>query len=180
MVDMAKVYNVSLNIMSNGLVSNSLGYMLGTLAPFSYRWLNRQLVFSIFVILLGLSNTLLPLFNTVWVLYLLLALIGVFMGVLSSSNSMWLIDMYPDVAITAVLQGQVICYGLGTILVSTNLLFYFVFTNFLFLKAPILAAPYIYGVQNVTESGQFLTPQLRRQNLMVPFSINGVLQTVRE
>lgn len=29
MVDLAKVYNVSLKVMSNGLIANSVGYMAG-------------------------------------------------------------------------------------------------------------------------------------------------------
>ena len=181
MVDLAKVYDVSLTVMSNGLIVNSVGYMAGkrscnkglgyiiitiflssgTLVPWSYRWLNRQLVYSLFVVLLGVTNMLLPVYGSVWAVYLFLTLIGVSMGVIASTASMWLIDLYPESVTAAILQVQVFCYGLGTIL------------------APIIAAPFVYGTKEVTEDGEPLTAELRQQKLMVPFAINGALQAFR-
>lgn len=129
--------------------------------PWSYRWLNRQLVYSLFVVLLGVTNMLLPVYGSVWAVYLFLALIGVSMGVIGSTASMWLIDLYP-IGTAAILQVQVFCYGLGTIL------------------APIIASPFVYGTKEVIEdTGKALTAELRQQKLMVPFAINGALQAIR-
>lgn len=80
-------------------------------------------------------------------------------GAWDSSTSIWLVDMWPE-ANSALLQGNQFMYGCGAIL------------------APLLAAPFVHGDQNVTELNQTLTIEARVHSLMVPFGINGALQTI--
>lgn len=88
-VDLSKLYSVSLKAASNLLTANIFGFLIGTLSGMLYRWFNRQLIFSLSIILLAVSNGLLPFYGRIEVAFVGYAVSGLGMGVLRSTANMF-------------------------------------------------------------------------------------------
>lgn len=156
-VDLSKLYSVSLKAASNLLTANIFGFLIGTLSGMLYRWFNRQLIFSLSIILLAVSNGLLPFYGRIEVAFVGYAVSGLGMGVLRSTANMFLIDLWPT-GTTVILQVGQFLYSLGVI------------------TAPVLMSRYVKGTKNTTDSGEEYTVEMRRANLAVPFAISAFLQ----
>lgn len=150
MEDIRMLYGSGPKVMPLMMISQSGGYVLGTLIGPLYRWLNRQLVMATFALVLAFTTTFIPLYNPILVAFAALALQGVCMGVYASSFQIWFKQMFTG-RLNTLLNVNQLCYGLGTA------------------AAPIIAASYLFGSKQV-ETGE------RRRSVMIPFVITGVLQ----
>lgn len=162
LVDIGFVYGVSLDVISQLLIANNVGYMFGALAGYLYLWLNRQLMLTIFSALIAVTSLLIPHYGYLAITFVALTVNGLGGGAWDSSNTAWLVDMWPR-GNGPVLQANQFLYGVGTT------------------ASPLLASSFIFGEAEFTQVGnRTLTKQLRREYLSIPFAINGVIQMVGE
>lgn len=136
---------------------------------FLYKWslsgpyVNRQLLTSLLLCLLGLSVASLPRLQHLWLLY------GVsFAGFIGGGNHgavaiTWLAELWTGRVLAALMQAFQLSYGVGSIV------------------GPLLARPYLWGLLNQTtleelsDSEYWSTVEERRNSLAVPFTISGCL-----
>ncbi|CAG2172569.1 unnamed protein product [Oppiella nova] len=150
--------------MSRILVVNtmaSLGYLIGSLVGFLYKYINRQMTLIVMTTILGIFTALMPFCTNVYLLYIRC-------GGWDSSNAVWVFEMWKDKS-PPVLQLSQMMFGLGAIL------------------APILARPFVRGdISNTTTATvpPFGTtvPSVdeninysfdRRPELEIPYMISG-------
>ena len=160
MVDLAKVYAVDVSLVSSMMLANNVGYMIGTLAGWTYRWINRQLALIFATLLMATTIFILPYCPAIWIAYVVYFLNGLGFGIYGSSSAIWFIDMWPKGGTTAVLLGSQLIYGLGSI-----------FT-------PTMVAHFVFGESNQTASGEWLDISLRRSYLVIPYWITAAIQTL--
>ena len=113
----------------------------------------------LFVLTLAITTALVPHYGTLCVALLALSLAGLGDGGYDAASAVWLVEMWP-LGNSIFLQASQFMYGLGTIV------------------APLLASPFVYGEELVTEDNRTLTVQDRIEALALPFQINGVIQGV--
>ena len=154
LVDLRLIYNVSIDASTFFMVSIQLGYLLGALVGWSYRWLNRQLVLAFFLVVLAISYALVPHYPTFWVAIVACISNGIGGGAWDSSSGFWMVEMWP-VGNAGLLQLMQFMYGCGTAL------------------APLLAAPYVRG-EALVENGRNITAQDRVHALAVPYVFCGI------
>lgn len=151
LVDLRFIFGVSLNTISYLPVATGVGYLLGSLSSYTYRYLNRQLMLIGFVILMAVTTAFVPHYGSLEIALPSLVLYGIGSGAWDSATSIWLVDMWP-VGNSAVLQGSQFLYGVGAIV------------------APFLVSPFVYG--DVTN----ITVEQRVKELAIPYEIGGAVQ----
>lgn len=68
LVDLRIIYSVSLNESSYFTVATNIGYLSGSLGFWVYGRLNRQLMMSFFVLVMGLASAMVPHYGSFWAL----------------------------------------------------------------------------------------------------------------
>lgn len=153
LVDLRFIFGVSLNSIAYLPVATGVGYLLGSLSSYTYKYLNRQLMLIGFILLMAVTIAGVPHYGGLEVALPALVLYGIGSGAWDSATSIWLVDMWP-VGNSAVLQGSQFLYGVGAIV------------------APFLVSPFVYGdVANVTV-------EERVHELAIPFEIGGAVQVI--
>lgn len=137
----------------------SVGYLIGSLSSFLYAFLNRQLVLIGAVLLMALCTSLLPHYGHLWLAFTMMFFAGVGSGSWDSCVNFWLVEMHPKYN-GAILQANMFFSGLGGIV------------------APLMVAPFVHGNDTLTIHNETVTVELRIAHLQVPFSIEGVLQSI--
>ena len=140
-------------------VATGLGYLIGSLASYTYGRLNRQLMLIAFVLLMAVTMALLPRYGHLGLALPALVLSGIGSGAWDAATSIWLVELWP-VGNSAVLQGSQFAWGAGSIV------------------APMMVSPFVYGDANVTADNQTLTVEERVRRLAIPYEIVGVVQLV--
>lgn len=161
LADLMYVYNTEFKIISFLATFASFGYMLGSLAGWAYRWINRQVLLILFIAVHALTIAIVPFCGHYIALFVVMTLNGIGAGAWDSSNSIWLVEMWPDLN-SVTLQVSQFTFGVGTII------------------GPLLVAPFVYGeASNDTNSKAFnVTAEERQHSLALPFAISGMLQIV--
>lgn len=159
LVDLRFIFSVSLNVIAYMPVAMGVGYLIGSLASYLYRYFNRQLMLIFFVLLMAGSIAFLPYYGSLLFALAALVLNGIGSGAWDSATSIWLVDMWP-IGNSAILQGSQFMYGLGSIV------------------APMLVSPFVYGEANVTADNQTLTIEDRIHALTYPFAVCGLIQAI--
>nr|XP_027205948.1 uncharacterized protein LOC113799506 isoform X2 [Dermatophagoides pteronyssinus] len=131
LIDLSYIYDVSSETLDYLVSFAAFGYTIGSLTGFIYKWINRQLVIIATLI------------------------IGIGSGSWESSNTVWLIEMWPEHQ-ASVMQIQQFMYGIGSII------------------SPSLLAPFVHGIANETE----INVETRKSSLIIPFMSIGALQII--
>ena len=84
-----------------------------------YRYINRQLCLTFFVLLLAATLVFLPSYGKLWIMFVMMIVNNIGAGAWDSSTSVWLVDMWP-VGNAAFLQGNQMMYGLGSTIGMVN------------------------------------------------------------
>lgn len=69
-----------------------VGYLLGALAGFLYRWLNRQLMLSLFVAAMGATLGLVPHYGALAFAFPFFVINGVGAGAWDSASGFWIVE----------------------------------------------------------------------------------------
>lgn len=157
LVDLRFIFGVEIDVISYIPVCVAVGYLLGALAGWLYKWLNRQLMLGLFILLMAGTVAVLPHYGTLALAFPALVLNGIGGGAWDSASGFWAVEMWP-VGNDAMLQLVQFMYGAGSVV------------------APLLAAPFVYGEKNVTEIGGenvTITAADRIHRLTLPFAIVG-------
>lgn len=134
-------------------------------AGFLYNYINRQMCLIIMTVITGAATALMPFCSKVWLLYVCYFTVFAGSGVLFTSSTAWVIEMWADRS-APVLMLMGFMYGLGNIL------------------APILDRPYLTGeltlwAANSPTNGTLnnaLNDRVDRRSLLaVPYIISGCL-----
>lgn len=123
-------------------------------AGWTYKYINRQAVLIGLITIHSLSIALIPFCGSIWVLYGVVVFNGIGGGSWDSSDSVWLVEMWPK-ANSFSIQISEFVYGVGNIV------------------GPLLVGPYAYG--NTTAN---VTAQDRINSLATPFLVTGALQFI--
>src|SRR5699024_7095837 len=91
-----------------------------------YRWLNRQLVVIVFMFIVAATTIVAPFCGSVGLLFFAIICNGMGSGVWDSSQSAWLVELWPHAG-PVIMQSVQFMYGIGSIL------------------APIVASPFLHG-----------------------------------
>lgn len=161
LADLGYVYHTNFKTISFLASFASFGYMLGSLAGWAYQWIDRQILLIVLITVHAVSIAAIPFCGVLAVLFVVMTLNGCGAGAFDSSNSISLVEMWPN-SNSAMLQASQFMFGLGTII------------------GPMLVSPFVYGeAGNDTSSKAFnITAEERQHSLMIPFAISGVLQIV--
>lgn len=198
LVDLKFIYHTSIDQISYIYPALSIGFMLGSLGMSSrllkdnfdtylvvvvvattvgwfYRWINRQLVFVIFITIHSVSTILVPHMGSLPPLLSVIVFYGIASSVWDSCFSTWLVEMWPQ-SNSAILQSSQSMYSIGTIV------------------GPLLVSFYVYGEldnpsNNATAralpmpiignlSTLNITPEQRESFLSLPFALVGFLQSI--
>lgn len=119
-----------------------------------YKWLNRQLTLIVFISIHAITIALVPFLGAVWALYVNMVVNGIGGGAWDSSNSIWMVEMWPK-SNAFLLQTTQFAYGLGTTV------------------GPLFTSLFVYGDTNATLN---VTAETRRSSLTFPFVLTGFLQ----
>lgn len=69
-----------------------VGYLLGALAGFLYRWLNRQLALSVFVAAMGATLALVPHYGRLTYALPFFVINGIGAGAWDSASGFWIVE----------------------------------------------------------------------------------------
>ncbi|CAG2104657.1 unnamed protein product [Medioppia subpectinata] len=170
-VDMKYMFHTTQAGISYASPFGSSGYLVGSLAGFLYKYINRQLVLIIGTTIMAIFAAMAPFCTHLWLLYGCHVLAWVGAGVWESSNTVWAIELWADNS-APVLQLSYMLYGLGGIL------------------GPLIVRPYLTGdishTSTTTMGSVFQTTTDisvedinysidRRAKLRTPFMIGGAI-----
>ncbi|CAG2102989.1 unnamed protein product, partial [Medioppia subpectinata] len=161
MVDMKFMFRTSMSLISYVITLGGVGYMIGSLSGFLYRWINRQITLIIMTVIMGVFCALMPICTNLWQLYLCYFTLSLGSGAWDSSNAVWAIEMWADNS-PPVLQLSQMMSGLGSIL------------------APLLVRPYLTGDLsddrlNSTANDLLNLLVNRRSRLTLPYMVTGAM-----
>lgn len=158
-VDLRYIYGVSQYTIDNLNTPMYVAFLFGSFANFLYKYLNRQLVLVLFVLIISVTIGILPHLGAIWAAYLVMACFGIGSGAWEAGNSMWLLEVWPS-RIGAIFQVNQFAYNAGG--------------AFSFL----LTAPFIWGESVADERNRSLTTQDRQRTLALPFSLTAYIQSI--
>lgn len=158
LIDCRYIYGTSIETISYLVSFSSLGYLLGSLFGFFYKWLNRQLTLAFLTALLAITIALVPYYGHVWLLFVCIVVNGLGGGSWDSSNNVWLVEMWTENN-APVMQSSQFFYGMGTIV------------------GPMIVGPYVHGENNHT-TGYVWSGEQRQKLLTFPFALVGLLQLI--
>lgn len=92
---------------------NNFKFTSHCLASFLYRYIDRQLCLTFFVLLLAIIQVFLPAYVKLAIMFAMLLVNNIGAGAWDSSTSIWIVDAIP-VGNAAFLQGNQMMYGLGS------------------------------------------------------------------
>ena len=168
--DLAYIYNETINSIAYLSVAMLSGYILGALmiGPL-YLWLNRQIVQIFSAIIMTITISLTPFYNTLILSLAGMLLYGIGSGSWDASSGFWMIEMWP-IGNEAMLQLMQFTYGAGSVV------------------APLLSAPYVHGDDDDDDNAvEGLLTKQPKNNLTVndrihlltkPYSISGIIQAI--
>ncbi|KAH7641063.1 hypothetical protein HUG17_8532 [Dermatophagoides farinae] len=155
LIDLSYIYDVSNETLDFLATFAAFGYMIGSLTGFIYKWINRQLVLIFMVATMAFLIAYTPYYSSIYQLFVATLIIGIGSGSWESSNTVWLVEMWPKHQASAI-QIQQFMYGIGSII------------------SPSMLAPFVQGIANETEVGV----ESRKSLLIKPFITIGVLQLI--
>ncbi|OTF79734.1 hypothetical protein BLA29_005511, partial [Euroglyphus maynei] len=155
LIDLSYIYDVSNETLDFLVSFAAFGYTIGSLTGFIYKWINRQLVIIIMVTIMAILIAYTPYYTSVYELFIATLIIGIGSGSWESSNTVWLIEMWPKHQ-ASVMQIQQFMYGVGSII------------------SPSMLAPFVHGIANETE----VNVESRKSSLIIPFMSIGALQLI--
>ena len=140
-------------------MANSVGYLLGAMIGWLYKWLPRQPVLVIMVALMGATTMATAHYPSFALAIASLLVNGIASGAWDTSSGFWIVELFPT-GNAALLQLQQALYGFGSV------------------AAPLLAAPFVKGETLVEPTGPngtnvTITPEDRVHNLTLPFIYAG-------
>lgn len=141
-------------------MANSVGYLLGAMIGWLYKWLPRQPVLVAMVALMGATTMATAHYPSFALAIGSLLVNGIASGAWDTSSGFWIVELFPT-GNAALLQLQQALYGFGSV------------------AAPLLAAPFVKGETLVEPTGGpngtnvTITPEDRVHNLTLPFIYAG-------
>jgi MFS family permease len=139
-------------------VMTGSGYLIGALAGWLYKLINRQLALTVFLAILALSVLLVPFYHAVWLLFAALVFNGIGDGAWDAGSSYWMVEMWPK-GNAGMLQLMQFMYGCGSVV------------------ATLLVAPYVEGETTILHN-RTITGEDRIRALSLPFAVTGCLQMI--
>ncbi|CAG2178897.1 unnamed protein product, partial [Oppiella nova] len=93
----------------------SIGVFTGSFITISFKYVNRQIVLSILIILQGIGTIFQPWATQLWHLYACIFIYGIGIGAWNGANNVILIEMWQNRS-PSILQFSQFIYGVGTVL----------------------------------------------------------------
>lgn len=155
MIDFTVIYKAEFNSIGNSFLTSSLGYLIGSLSASSYKWINRQTLLMVLLLVDSGSTMAMPNYGLVTVFLVANVINGIGSGSWDSSSAAWTIEMWPPRQSSSLIQSGQFMYGLGSII------------------APLLVASSLHDENNATTN--FTISAKERQNyLQIPYAVAGL------
>ena len=170
MVEMKDILNISMASITLYSTFLAIGFQLGSLLSFTFKYLNRQLVLTAATTVISLSIAMFPYSENLTVLFALTMFLGMGSGIVNTVINIWLAELW-GINCAPVLQIPGFTFGIGTIL------------------APVIIKPYLLDKSaqsnststwstTTTEAYDFNFENERRQLLKTPYLIIGYFQII--
>lgn len=158
LVDLAYIFDVSIDTISIISSIRAVGYCLGAISATSFRWINRQLANGIILAITSVACAVLPHAPSVYVAYVFIFFYGIGGGLLDQTTTVWLMEMWYENPLPVMQLAQAL-YGAGNAI------------------APLIEQPFVTGDEDDEDSTNktLTTPEERREKLTIPFTVFGVL-----
>ncbi|CAG2107943.1 unnamed protein product [Medioppia subpectinata] len=171
MVDMKFIFNTSMTYISLVSTFTAVGYVIGSMAGFLYKYIDRQVTMIVMSFCMAIFTTLIPFCPNIWLLYLCSFIACIGGGAWDSSTSVWIIELWGDQS-APWLQISGLLYGVGCIV------------------SPMIIKPYLTGdlthgvdtsadslasIMNSTSVEDINNIVNRRELIQVPYMIVGAI-----
>ncbi|CAG2108049.1 unnamed protein product [Medioppia subpectinata] len=114
MVDLQYLLRTTTTLISLSQTASGVGFLVGSLSGFLYKYINRQLTIVVMVSMMAIFGGLYPWCPSIWWLYGASAVGGVGAGAWDSASSIWMVEMWAHNS-GPLLQILQCMYGLGSI-----------------------------------------------------------------
>lgn len=161
LIDLKIIYQTETSKISILFTFCAIGYTIGALSGFLFKFVNRQMMIGLFLISFGLLTSLFPHCKSIYLLYVCGMLQCITLGGIDAGHNVWIMEIWQEKSST-VLQGARFACGLGAIL------------------SPLIVKPFITGQLNQHNSTLQQTNTSynddgidREAKLTIPYCING-------
>ena len=179
MLDMKHIYDVDLEMISITVICNLVGYCVGALSGFLFKYINRQIMCIIMITIVGVAKASMPHLPNIGFLYGAFLALGIGSGCWDVSQSVWFLEMWTGKYANTILNLSQFLWGVGGVL------------------GALLDKPFVIGDPEENEANKtqlFMfklenqetfsdpnynaTGEERRKLLTIPYSISGIVQVI--